>query len=84
MARTNKPTKTMQINHLRDMVDKYHEGMYHLMGYMDFYGLTLHYQSWVDALANNKDLPNKLEISDVKAEKPKEKDGESKSDNTDS
>ena len=69
MARMNKPTKKMQINHLQDMVDKYHTGMYYLMQYIELYGLTKHYQEWVEGMATEKDLPNKLVVSDIKQEK---------------
>lgn len=83
MARQHKPTKTMQINYLHEKLDEFAIGMKYLMEYMDFYGMTPHYQAWVDALANNKDLPNKLQVSDKIAVRPKiEKDGESVDNNT--
>jgi len=68
--RTKKPTKKMQINYLEELVDKYHTGMYHLMQYMEAYGLVMHYQQWVEGSATDKDLPNKLIVSELKMEKP--------------
>ena len=76
MPRMNKPTKAMQINHLEELVDKYHTGMYYLMQYIELYGLTMHYQQWVEGMATEKDLPNKLTVSELKQPKPIQEDGE--------
>lgn len=68
--RKAKPTKTMQINFLRDKLDEFATAMKYLMEYMDTYGITPHYQKWVEGMATDKDLPNKLVVSELKKEKP--------------
>lgn len=76
MARTNKPTKKMQINVLHDKLDEFGQAMYYVNMYMEKYGLVKHYHSFIEAKAEEKELPNKLLFSDLKV------DGKSNDNNT--
>ena len=66
MARTKKPTKTMQINVLHEKLDEYGQAVYWLSKYMEHYGIVKHYQAWVEAGANETDPPPPL-IAEIKA-----------------
>lgn len=62
MARTKKPTKTMQINVLHEKLDEYGTAVFYLNQYLEHYGLFPHYHGWVKAMAEKTELPKPLKI----------------------
>ncbi len=60
MSRGKKPSKNYQIEVMHEKLDEFGNAVYHLSQYMMHYGLTKHYQKWVEASAKEEKLPPRL------------------------